>query len=65
VNCVAPGATFPDPSILPAQILDQIPLGRAGLPDDIANACAFLASPDACYITGQTLLVNGGAVSLM
>ncbi|KLO42394.1 hypothetical protein ABW17_12220 [Mycobacterium nebraskense] len=65
VNCLAPGPTFPDPSFLPSQILDQIPLGRAGVPDDLAGACAFLASPDASYITGQTLLVNGGAVALM
>lgn len=65
VNCLAPGPTFPDPSFLPPQILDQIPLGRGGVPDDLAGACVFLASPDASYITGQTLLVNGGAVALM
>jgi NAD(P)-dependent dehydrogenase (short-subunit alcohol dehydrogenase family) len=65
VNCLAPGVTFPDPSFLPSQILDQIPLGRGGVPDDLAGACVFLASPDAAYITGQTLLVNGGAVALM
>jgi len=65
VNCLAPGATFPDPSLLPQRILDQIPLGRGGVPDDVAGACAFLASPDAAYITGQTLLVNGGAVALL
>lgn len=65
VNCLAPGVTLPDPSVLPPQILDQIPLGRGGVPDDIAGACVFLASSDAAYITGQTLLVNGGAVALM
>jgi NAD(P)-dependent dehydrogenase (short-subunit alcohol dehydrogenase family) len=65
VNCLAPGPTFPDPSFLPQEILNQIPLGRGGVPDDIAGACAFLASPEASYITGQTLLVNGGAVALM
>ncbi|BBY38126.1 beta-ketoacyl-ACP reductase [Mycobacterium mantenii] len=65
VNCLAPGQTFPDPSFLPPQILDQIPLGRGGVPDEVANVCAFLASPDASYITGQTLLVNGGAVALL
>jgi len=65
VNCLAPGATFPDPSFLPQRILDQIPLGRGGVPDDVAGGCAFLASPDAAYITGQTLLVNGGAVALL
>ena len=38
----------------------QIPLGRIGKPEDIANAAAFLASDDACYITGQILGVDGG-----
>lgn len=41
-------------------ILPMIPLQRAGQPSDIANACAFLASDDASYITGQVLGVNGG-----
>jgi len=65
VNCVAPGATPPDPSIVPPELLAQIPLGRVGVPEDLAGACAFLASPDAAYITGQTLLVNGGAVAFL
>lgn len=65
INCVAPGATFPEPLRLPPEVLGQIPLGRVGVPDDVAGVCAFLASPDAGYITGQTLLVNGGAVALM
>ena len=37
-----------------------IPLGRTGRPEDIATAVAFLASPEANYITGQTLSVSGG-----
>jgi 2-hydroxycyclohexanecarboxyl-CoA dehydrogenase len=37
-----------------------IPLGRTGQPEDIATAVAFLASPEANYITGQTLSVSGG-----
>jgi 3-oxoacyl-[acyl-carrier protein] reductase len=43
-----------------AGLSSQIPLGRLGLPDDIAAAVAFLASPEASYITGETLNVNGG-----
>jgi 3-oxoacyl-[acyl-carrier protein] reductase len=41
-------------------LLGQIPLGRLGSGADIAHAVAFLASPDAGYITGTTLHVNGG-----
>jgi 3-oxoacyl-[acyl-carrier protein] reductase len=41
-------------------LLTQIPLGQLGTPDDIASAVAFLASPQAGYITGQELNVNGG-----
>jgi 3-oxoacyl-[acyl-carrier protein] reductase len=43
-----------------ATLLTQIPLGRLGAPEDIAHAVAFLASPQAGYITGATLHVNGG-----
>jgi 3-oxoacyl-[acyl-carrier protein] reductase len=43
-----------------AALLQQIPLGRFGLPEDIAAAVSFLASPLASYITGTTLHVNGG-----
>ena len=39
-----------------------IPLKRAGLPEDVANAVLFLVSDDAAYITGQTLHVDGGMV---
>jgi len=41
-------------------LLGQIALGRLGAADDIAKAVAFLASPSAAYITGETLHVNGG-----
>ena len=41
-------------------MLEQIPLGRLGSVDDIASAAAFLASPQAGYITGETLSINGG-----
>jgi len=42
------------------KLLDQIPLGRLGSPEDIAHAVVFLASREAGYITGATLHVNGG-----
>lgn len=65
VNCVAPG--FIDTDMTKAlneqqvaALLQQIPAGRFGLPEDIAAAVAFLASDEAGYITGTTLHVNGG-----
>jgi 3-oxoacyl-[acyl-carrier protein] reductase len=65
VNCVAPGFIDTDmtKSLSDVQrqtLLGKIPLGRLGTPDDIASAVTFLASPQAAYITGATLHVNGG-----
>ncbi len=65
VNCVAPGFIDTDMTkVLPeeqqAALKAQIPLGRLGSPEDIGHAVAFLASPQAGYITGTTLHVNGG-----
>lgn len=65
VNCVAPGFIDTDmtktlPEDQQIALKTQIPLGRLGSPDDIAHAVAFLASPQAGYITGTTLHVNGG-----
>jgi len=65
VNCIAPGFIETDMTraLNEAQteaILSQVPLGRLGTPADIAHAVAFLASPQASYITGTTLHVNGG-----
>jgi len=65
VNVVAPGFIATDMTAqLPAeqqqQLAQQIALGRLGTPEDIAAAVAFLASPQAAYITGETLHVNGG-----
>ncbi|MBP7451312.1 MAG: 3-oxoacyl-ACP reductase FabG [Ottowia sp.] len=65
VNCVAPGFIATD---MTAALSDdqqksltaQIPLGRLGEPADIAHAVAYLASPQAAYVTGQELHVNGG-----
>ena len=68
VNCVAPGLTD-TPMLagmtegaekLMAAIIRSIPLGRVGRPEEVAKAIVFFASPDADYITGQTLSVNGG-----
>jgi 3-oxoacyl-[acyl-carrier protein] reductase len=65
VNCVAPGFIDTDMTraltdAQRAQLLERIPLGRLGLPEDVAHAVAFLASREAGYITGATLHVNGG-----
>ncbi len=69
VNCVAPG--FIDTDMTRAlsdtqreSLLGNIPAGRLGTVDDIAAAVAFLASPQAGYITGTTLHVNGGMVMI-
>jgi 2-hydroxycyclohexanecarboxyl-CoA dehydrogenase len=72
VNCVAPGLV--DTPMLAginegnerliAAIIRSIPLGRTGVPEEIAAAICFLASRDATYITGQTLSVNGGLTML-
>ncbi len=65
VNCIAPGFIETDMTAgLPEEqqkaLLGQIPLGHLGKPQDIAHAVAFIASPDAGYITGQEIHVNGG-----
>ncbi|MFA5119328.1 MAG: 3-oxoacyl-[acyl-carrier-protein] reductase [Candidatus Omnitrophota bacterium] len=66
-NAVAPGfiqteMTAKLPQELKDKMLADIPLGKLGSPDDVANACLFLASGEADYITGQTLIVDGGMV---
>jgi len=45
------------------QLTKIIPVGRTGVPEDIANACAWLASEDSSYVSGQTIGVNGGRVA--
>jgi 3-oxoacyl-[acyl-carrier protein] reductase len=65
VNCVAPGYVATDmtaaidPKVAEAT-KNAIPLARFGEPDDIARAVEFLVGPGASYITGQTLVVDGG-----
>jgi 3-oxoacyl-[acyl-carrier protein] reductase len=65
VNTVAPGFIDTDmtrnlPEEQKTALLQQIPAGRLGSPDDVAEAVLYLASPGAAYVTGQTLSVNGG-----
>ena len=65
VNCIAPGFIDTDMtrSLTDEQqqsLIQHVPLGRLGRPEDIASAVTFLASPAAGYITGATLHVNGG-----
>ena len=67
VNAIAPGAIetpintklLNDPAKLNA-LLNQIPLGRLGQPEDVAGVAVFLASDDAAYVTGSTYFVDGG-----
>ena len=70
VNAVCPGYiitpmsdAIDDPSFVEAYVRDKIPVGRAGLPEDIAAAYAFLASDDAAFIHGACLLVDGGQLA--
>ena len=65
VNCIAPGAiatamTEKLTAEQRARLLGAIPAGRFGAPEDVAAAVIFLASPEAGYVTGHTLHVNGG-----
>ncbi|MGA7834666.1 MAG: SDR family NAD(P)-dependent oxidoreductase [Acidimicrobiales bacterium] len=75
VNCVCPGwvdTGFNAPQFVHDKLTERdialliertVPMGRQGLPEEMAAAVAFLASDDASYITGQTLLVDGGLLS--
>jgi 3-oxoacyl-[acyl-carrier protein] reductase len=65
VNCVAPGFIDTDmtkglPDAARGKLMERIPLGKLGTPEDIAHAVAYLASDGAAYVTGATLHVNGG-----
>jgi len=67
VNCVAPGMIETDMlAQVPAKVLEKfrarVPLGRFGSPEEVAAVHAFLASDDAAFITGQTLVCDGGLV---
>jgi 3-oxoacyl-[acyl-carrier protein] reductase len=65
VNAIAPGFITTEMTArlseeIKNKMLAQIPLGRFGLPADVAKVCLFLASDDSNYITGQTIVVDGG-----
>jgi len=65
VNCVAPGFIDTDmtrslPDAARQKLLERIPAGKLGVPEDVARAVAYLASAGAGYVTGATLHVNGG-----
>lgn len=65
INCIAPGfietsMTHELPEAVKNKMLVNIPAGAYGKPEDIASACAYLASQESSYITGQTIHVNGG-----
>jgi len=69
VNCVAPGFIETDmtaelPEAIKTKMLERVPLGRLGTVNEIAATVAFLASPSAAYITGETIHVNGGMYML-
>jgi 3-oxoacyl-[acyl-carrier protein] reductase len=65
-NAIAPGFIETDmtaehlPEAQRAKLIEQIPLGRIGTADDVGDCAAFLAGPEAAYMTGQVLRVNGG-----
>ena len=66
-NAVAPGfiqteMTAKLPEDIKKKMLEAIPLGKLGTPDDVANICLFLASEESSYVTGQVITVDGGMV---
>jgi 3-oxoacyl-[acyl-carrier protein] reductase len=65
VNAIAPGfirtaMTDKIPEDIKKKMIEQIPMGKLGTPEDVANAVLFLAGPESDYITGQVLAINGG-----
>ena len=67
VNCIAPGFIISDMTEVLTEdqkkaLMNQVPMGDIGLPEDVASVAVFLASQDARYVTGQTVNVDGGLV---
>lgn len=65
VNAIAPGiiaSPMADAVFDPAVVQQMVPMKRAGTPDEVAALTAFLAGPDAAYITGQVISINGGMI---
>jgi NAD(P)-dependent dehydrogenase (short-subunit alcohol dehydrogenase family) len=68
MNAIAPGLIktpltekhFPNAEALEARVKAKAPMGRAGQPEDLVGAVVFLCSDDAGYVTGHTLVVDGG-----
>ena len=64
MNAIAPGAidvgSIPAGSEMLNQVIKTIPIGRMGLPSDIANLAVFLASDESSYITGKCIVCDGG-----
>ena len=65
INAIAPGfidtdMTKQNDGVNVDQLIDEIPLGRFGKPDEVAHLASFLCSDEASYITGQTIHINGG-----
>jgi 3-oxoacyl-[acyl-carrier protein] reductase len=72
VNCLCPGFirtplndAISDEEFMVAYVSDKIPLGRAGTPEEVAAAYAFLASDDASFIHGEALVIDGGQIAVM
>ncbi|MEY3596325.1 MAG: 3-oxoacyl-acyl carrier protein reductase fabG [Pseudomonadota bacterium] len=69
LNCIAPGfIQTPMTDVLNEKqteaMLQRIPAGRYGTPDEVASTAVFLASNEAAYVTGQTVHVNGGMIMI-